>query len=54
MASTLISVQAELSRQLGDRWTSTSTGAGSTTTFVDSTLMEKDDDWIQDQAYIML
>jgi len=54
MTSTLISVQAELSRQLGDRWASTTTGAGTTATLVDSALKAKASDWVQDEAYVML
>ncbi len=54
MTTSMILAQGELSRQIGDRWASTSTGAGSTTTFVDTALMAQANDWIQDQAYIML
>ncbi len=54
MTTSMILAQGELSRQLGDRWASTSTGAGSTTTFVDTALMAQANDWIQDQPYLML
>ncbi|KKL61058.1 hypothetical protein LCGC14_2199140, partial [marine sediment metagenome] len=54
MTTSLISAEKELSRQLGDFWNSTTDGAGSTTTSVDSALKAKANDWIQDEPYMML
>ncbi len=54
MTTTLLAAQGELSRQLGDFWNSTTDGAGSTTTLVDSALKAYADDWIQDWSWVML
>ena len=54
MTTSMILAQAELSRQIGDRWASTTTGAGDTTSVIDTALKAKADDWIQDDPYVML
>lgn len=54
MSTTLLAAEQELSRQIGDYWASTTTGAGSTTTLVDSALMAKANDWVTDDAWVML
>ena len=50
MSTTLITAVQELSRQLSDYWSSTTTGAGSTTTLVDSALLAKANDWVTDNT----
>jgi len=54
MSTTLVNCLTELSKQLGDYWSSTTTGAGSTTTLVDSALMAKANDWITDDCWAFL
>ena len=54
MSTTLLAAEQELSKQIGDYWASTTTGAGTTTTLVDSALMAKPNDWVTDEAYVML
>lgn len=46
MTTTFLEAEAELSRQLGDYWSSTTTGAGTATTLVDTALKAKANDWI--------
>ncbi len=50
MTTTLLVAEQLLSRELGDSWVSTTTGAGSATTLVDSALMGKANDWITDET----
>jgi len=47
MSTTLAAAMVELSKQLGDYWASTTTGAGSSTTLVDTALMAKANDWVE-------
>jgi len=54
MTTSLLVAEAELSRQLGDYWSSTTDGAGSSTTLVDSALMAKANDWITDNCWAFL
>ncbi len=54
MTSSLSSMRQELSRQLGDFWASTTTGAGSTTTIVDTLLKAKQDAWIGKDMYDLI
>lgn len=54
MSTTLLNAEIALSKELGDYWSSTTTGAGTSTTLVDSSLMAKADDWITDEAYAFL
>lgn len=53
MSTTLSAAMAELSKQLGDYWSSASTSAGASggTTIVDTALKAKSDDWITDESY---
>lgn len=48
MSTTLANAQIELSKQIGDFWNSTTTSGGSSTTLVDTALMAKANDWIED------
>jgi len=50
MSTTLLAAEQALSKEIGDYWSSTTTGAGSSTTLVDSALMAKANDWITDEA----
>ena len=54
MTTSLITAEAELSRQLGDYWASTTTGAGAATTLVDTALMAKQNDWITKETWAFL
>ena len=54
MSTTLLAAEQLLSKELGDYWSSTTTGAGSTTTLVDSALLAKANDWITDETYAFL
>ncbi|KKL83267.1 hypothetical protein LCGC14_1976500, partial [marine sediment metagenome] len=54
MTTTLNAAQKELSRQLGDFFNSTTDGAGTSTTLVDSVLKAYENDWIQDWPWVML
>ena len=54
MTTTLHECAIELSKQIGDYWSSTTTGAGSSTTLVDTAMMAKANDWITDEAYAFL
>lgn len=45
MTSTFLVTMSEVSRQIGDSWSSTTTAAGSTTTLVDDALKEKQNAW---------
>ena len=54
MTTALLSAEQELSRQIGDFWSSTTTAAGSSTTLVDSALMAKENDWITDNTWAFL
>jgi len=54
MSTSLLNCEIALSKELGDYWSSTTTGAGSTTTLVDSALIAKTNDWLTDEAYAFL
>ena len=54
MTTNLLVAEAELSRQLGDYWASTTTGAGAATSLVDTALMAKANDWITDETWAFL
>jgi len=55
MSTDLLSAEALLSKQLGDYWSSTTTGTGSSSTKIqDTALMAKANDWITDETYIMI
>lgn len=54
MASTLAAALIALSKDLSDYWASTTTGAGSSTTIVDTSLLTKANDWITDETYVFL
>lgn len=54
MTTTLLAAEQELSKQIGDYWSSTTTGAGSTTTLVDSALLQKVNDWVTDETWAFL
>ena len=54
MSTTLLAAMQELSKQLNDSWQSTTTGAGSATTLVDSALLAKANDWITDDTWSFL
>ena len=53
MSTTLLACEQELSKQLGDYWTGTTTSAGITdgTTLIDTALTEKQVGWIGDDMY---
>lgn len=46
MSTSIYNVEVELSKQLGDYWDSTTTGTGSTTSLVDTALMQQTGDWL--------
>ena len=48
MSTTILNCEVELSKQLGDYWSSTTTSSGSNTTLVDTALMAKENDWVND------
>jgi hypothetical protein len=52
MSTTLLNTEVALSKDIGDYWRSTTTGAGSTTTVVDTALCAKANDWITDESYL--
>ena len=54
MSTTLLAAEQALSKELADYWSSTTTGAGGTTTMVDTALMVKANDWITDETWVML
>lgn len=56
MATTLLNCELELSKQLGDFWSSTTTSAGDAngTFLIDTTLRAKREDWITDEATVMI
>ena len=57
MSTTLANCQIELSKQIADYWSSTTTSDGSTTPFItmiDSTLAAKPADWITDTTWVIL
>lgn len=54
MTTTLLAAEQALSKELGDYWSSTTTGAGTSTTLVDTELKAKANDWITDEAYSFL
>ncbi len=54
MSTTLVNAMQELSRQLGDFWQSTTTGAGTATTLVDTALKVQANDWITDWTWAFL
>jgi hypothetical protein len=54
MSTSLINALGELSKQVSDYLSSTTTGAGSATTLVDASLMGRSNDFITDNTYVML
>ena len=55
MSTTLLVAQQELSKQLGDSFSSTTTSAGSATTVVDTSLKQKQNDWVETgEAYDLI
>ena len=54
MTTALSVARIELSKQLGDFWASATTGAGSTTTIVDTLLKAKQDAWIGKDMYDLI
>jgi len=56
MTTTLENSEVELSKQIGDYWSGTTTSAGAAggTTVVDTALMAKANDWISDDAHDMI
>ncbi len=54
MSTTLLAAEQALSKELSDYWSSTTTGAGSATTLVDSALMAKANDWVTDNTWAIL
>ena len=54
MTTTLLTAMQELSRQLGDSWSSVTDGAGAATSLVDSALMSKANDWVTDNSWAFL
>ena len=54
MSTTLLAAEQLLSKEIGDYWSSTTTGAGSTTALVDTALMAKANDWITDETWAFL
>lgn len=52
MSTTLLNAQIQLSKDIGDYWASTATsdGAAGGTTIVDTALMSKNDDWIDNSS----
>ncbi len=54
MSTTLLNCMVALNKDIGDFWSSTTTGAGSDVTTVDTALMAKANDWITDETWIML
>lgn len=51
MTTTLSNAEIQLSKDINDYWSGTTTGAGSSTTIVDTALCAKANDWITDNAY---
>ena len=51
MTTSLYNAEVQLSKDIGDYWEGTTTGAGSATTIVDSALIAKSNDWITGEAY---
>ncbi len=54
MTATLANSRIELSKQINDYWASASTGAGSTTTIVDTLLKAKQNTWIGKDMYDLI
>lgn len=54
MSTTLLSAEVALSKDIGDYWRGTTTGAGLTTTVVDTALMAKTNDWINREAFLFV
>jgi hypothetical protein len=54
MSTTFNNARIELSKQIGDYWAGTTTGAGSSTTVVDTALKAKQNDWINLEAYDLI
>ena len=54
MTTALSACRIELSKQLNDYWASTTTGAGSTTTVVDTLLKAKQNAWIGKEMYDLI
>ena len=47
MSTTLLVAEQELSKQLGDYWSGTTTSAGTSTTVIDTALKAKANDWVE-------
>ncbi len=54
MSTSLINAFVALTKDIGDYWASTTTGAGTATTLVDASLMAKSNDWLSREAYVIL
>jgi hypothetical protein len=54
MSTSLLEAEQELSKQLGDYWSSTTTGAGTNSTLVDTALKAKENDWISGDCWAFL
>ena len=56
MTTTLLAAEAELSKQIGDYWTGTTTsdGAAGGTTLIDTALKAKQNGWVTKETYDML
>ncbi len=54
MSSTMLTCLIALSKDMGNYYAGTTTGAGSATTLVDATLMGKANDWITDNTFVIL
>jgi len=54
MTTTLLAAEQALSKELGDFWSSTTTGAGGTTSLVDTALISRANDWITDETWAFL
>lgn len=51
MTTSLYNAEVQLSKDLGDYWAGTTTGAGSNVAVVDTALMAKANDWVTNEAY---
>jgi hypothetical protein len=54
MSTSLLNCFIAACKEIGDYWSSTTTGAGSATTMVDASLMAKANDWITDYSHVFL
>jgi len=54
MTTTLANCRIELSKQIRDYWAGTTTGAGSSTTLVDTALKAKSNDWVTDETFDLI